>query len=293
MKIVIEIGTEEQKRLIKDELSIIEGICEMMDGQVPICGIWVTENFDITVNELQGTCDYVSKRGHQAVGKNIHIGGKTALVFSRELYTDWHDSQTRMQFMIHELYHAVNREIFPQIPKESPSAQEYLSNLYVLYDDYWANRKSFEMVNLVCPEKSLIYNELVKKCINGFSEFISNTHQQYNTLKVEIESFRHHRDLNIFIYNTRNIFDSISKATVYLFSYIHHFKEYHSIIDVIEKSQFGHKSIMSIGNIFKNNYDVGSTDVSEGLSHLMEYMEKFAIKLEDREGLMWFTVLDI
>ena len=133
MKIVIEIGTEAQKELIANELNVVKVFCENMPDPPSICEIWVPENFDQKVNELQGSNDYISNRGDNiAVAKNIYIGNETALVFSRELFTDIHDNQTRMQMILHEFYHTINRKVFPELPKGSPATHDYLQILYLI-----------------------------------------------------------------------------------------------------------------------------------------------------------------
>lgn len=293
MKLSIEIGSEIQRKQIASEFRIVEEICDDLGDKLPIYGIWVADNFDDTVNKLQGTRSYISKRGHQAVAKNIHIGDKTALVFSRDLYTNEHDILTRMQLIFHELYHAVNRYVFPEIKTDSPSMKLYLESFYILYDEYWVNRKSFEIVDSVWNEKSELYKKFINNNIIMFSEFINDTSDLYKQLKSEVYSFRKHGDISRFISGTREIFDSISKATIYIFAYIHHFTEFSYIFEKIENSHFWHSSAKLIGNFFKEKYEISDSNISDGINLIQAYFERFAIKLEDRHNHIFYSILDI
>lgn len=293
MKIVIEIGTEEQKELIANEFAIIKEICEAMPDPPPICGIWVPENFDSTVNKLQGTSNYISERGHIAVAKNVYVGKETALVFSRELFTDNHDNQTRMQIILHEFYHTINRKAFPELPKDSPSTYEYLLNLYVLFDEYWANRKSFEITEKIYPETSARYKNLTRSSVAGFLQSITNSKKDYDHIKLEIHKFRYHADVMRFMQNTRDNFDTIAKAIVYFFSYIHHFTNYSRSLKSLPATQFVTESALSLGDFFKQKYEKNEVDIYDGLIYLQNFMEKFGVRLEDKDGGLYCTVLDI
>lgn len=125
MKIVIEVGTEEQKKIIADELEVIQIYVETSPDPINVCGIWVPKDFDGKVNELQGTSNYVSDRGQLAVAKTITTSEGIHLVFSGVLFTELYDTHTRMSTYFHELIHAINKNRFPVIPSTSPSNKIY------------------------------------------------------------------------------------------------------------------------------------------------------------------------
>lgn len=293
MKIVIEIGTEEQKELIANEVGIVKEICEGMPDPPPICGIWVPENFDKTVNELQGTSNYISERGHIAVAKNVHVGDETALVFSGMLFTDDHDNHTRMQIILHEFYHTINREVFPELPKDSPATYEYLQNLYILFDEYWANRKSFEITEKIYPNLSARYKKLTRNSVTGFLRDITKSEKDFEHIKVEIQKFRYHGDVIRFMQSTHNNFDMIAKSLIYFFSYVHHYPNYLRLLKFLSKTKCVTDSALSLGVFFKQKYEQNEVDIFEGLIYLQTFMEKFGVRFEDKDGGLYCTVLDI
>lgn len=293
MKIVIEIGTEEQKELIANEIGIIKEICERLQDLLPICGIWVPADFDKTINELQGTSNYISERGHLAVAKNVQVGDETALVFSRKLFTDNHDNYTRMQIILHELYHIISGKVFPEPPKDSPATYAYLQNLYILFDEYWVNRMSFETTEKIYPNVSARYKKLTRSSVTGFLRDIIKSGNDYEHIKLEIHKFRYHGDSIRFIQNTRNNFDIIAKSLVYFFSYIHHYPNYSRLLKFLPTSKFVGKSELTLGDFFKQKYEQNEVDIFEGLVYFQNFMEKFGVRFEDKDGGLYCTVLDI
>lgn len=72
MEIEIEIGSDDQKKLIADELESLKIMTGYLDPSPPITHLIVPNDFDEKVNKIQGTGNYHSKRGgHLAVAKNI------------------------------------------------------------------------------------------------------------------------------------------------------------------------------------------------------------------------------
>ena len=293
MKNVIEIGNEKQKKQIVDELRIISKVCAGLPDPPPICGIWVPENFDSTVNKLQGTDDYCSERGHFAVAKNVSLGNETAFVFSKELFTEQHDNLTRMQIILHELCHAINKKTFPEIKKESSAEYEYSKNIYILFDEYWANRTSFEITEKFYPETSERYQNLVRTSVEGFLYDIINTKVAYTQIKKEIQLFRIHGDVIRYMRNISDNFDTIAKATTYFFSYIHHFTEYSKLLNRLPVEPFASESALNLGAFFKEKYENNETALFDGINYIQKFMEKFGMHFKDIAGGAYCTVLDI
>ena len=294
MKIVIEIGTEAQKELIANELNVVKVFCENMPDPPSICEIWVPENFDQKVNELQGSNDYISNRGDNiAVAKNIYIGNETALVFSRELFTDIHDNQTRMQMILHEFYHTINRKVFPELPKGSPATHDYLQILYLLFDEYWANRKSFEVTAEIYPNPSSRHKKLTHFSVISHLRGISNSEDDYEYIKIEIQKFRTHGDVTLFLQNTRDKFDMFSKSLIYFFSYIHHYRIYSRLLRFLSTVKLITESALSLGDYFKRKYEQNEVNIFGGLVFLQEFMENFGVRFEDREEGLSCNILDI
>jgi len=293
MKIIIEIGNEIQRQQIENELKLIPEVCKGMPDPPPICGIWVPEDFDATINELQETDNYRSERCQIAVAKNVYVGDETALVFSKELFTDLHDNHTRAQIILHEFSHTINRQIFPKLLKESPSNHEYAKNIYILFDEYWANRKSFEITDKIYPKTSERYQNLVRSSVEGFLGDILNADEEYLKIKKEIRSFRVHGDVIHFMYSIAEYYDTIAKAVTYFFSYIHHFTHYSHLVGNLPAKPFATESALDLGEFFKAKYENNDTALFDGLKYMEKFMCQFGLHFKDVNGDAYCTVLDI
>lgn len=293
MKIVLEIGTEKQRQLIADEFGIIGEICKDLSNPPPICGIWVPDNFAKTVNELQGTNNYIAERRHVAIAKNFYVGNEIALVFSRELYTDNHDNHTRMQIILHEFCHAINKIAFPSPPNDSLANLEYLQNLYILFDEYWANRWSFELTERIYPSISERYKRLTRCSVVGFLRDIVQSENDYQYIKMEIRKFRFHNNVDLFLENTRENFDIIAKSLVYFFSLVHHNPKYSRVLKFLSSSRFVGESALALVEFFREKYEQRQVEISEGLVYLQNFMERFGVRFEDRGSRFYCTIIDI
>jgi len=116
VEIVVEVGTEQLRELIHEEILIIKSMFNALTPPPAITKVVVAANFDETVNSLKNTNDYKSERGNLAIAKNVPQENGVALVFSPLLYTDEFDNQKRFQIYTHEIFHVISRTLFPQIP---------------------------------------------------------------------------------------------------------------------------------------------------------------------------------
>jgi len=100
MRYQIEVGTEEQKKDIENELSLIPHIFKEMNIECPIYRIIVPVNFDKTVNIVSGTTSYSSGREEQmAIAKVINDNEGVTIVFSKILYTLGYDHQVGRSYI--------------------------------------------------------------------------------------------------------------------------------------------------------------------------------------------------
>jgi len=128
LDINIEIGTPEQQELIRQEMELFKKVVEQTDPPLYISKVIVPIDFDAKVNKLQGTTTYESVRGVMAVAKIVNLGDSIAVVISPHLYTENHDSQTRLFIYTHEIFHVANKRKFPTISVSSDSLKFYLNN---------------------------------------------------------------------------------------------------------------------------------------------------------------------
>src|SRR5947207_2838236 len=106
VEIIVEIGTDEQKKLITTELEAVTTAVKNYPD-LRLYKIIIPSDFDATVNKLQDTTNFSSLRGHLTIGKNIKYKDGTAIVFSPFIYTDAHDSNSRCFLYMHEIMHVI------------------------------------------------------------------------------------------------------------------------------------------------------------------------------------------
>jgi hypothetical protein len=144
---IIEIGTEEQKNLIREELFSIEQIIDKIDLDLNINRLIVASNFEEKINNLLGIKSYKAiRRSQAAYARTLFLEDGISLVFSSELYTIEFDYYVRLSFYLHEFFHAFNKIRFPQLVFLQKSEYYYLAIMNALFDEYYSIRKSFEIL---------------------------------------------------------------------------------------------------------------------------------------------------
>src|SRR3990172_5147346 len=172
MEIIIEIGTNEQRLLIAQELEVAKLVAEKFDPPIQLNQIIVTSDFQAKINSLEEIDTYESVRGLgsvsiNAVGRIAKLKSGFALVLSPNLYTESHDSQTRIFIILHELHHLLNKRDFPKIPDEPYVISLYYHNIYYLYDEYTSDRFAFMMVDKIFPSKSSHWDNFITTDAQG------------------------------------------------------------------------------------------------------------------------------
>ncbi|MFA5373576.1 MAG: hypothetical protein WC354_05270 [Candidatus Omnitrophota bacterium] len=294
MEIIVEIGTEEQKKQIKQELEIIQTVSNQISIPTSIAFIIVPDDFDKKVNELQNTSNYKSIRKTQhAHAKTISTSNGIILVFSKLLFTAKHDNFTRLQFYMHEFMHVVNKGRLPILKEEPTSKYPYLSNLYILFDEYSANRKSLEIIDSVFPQTSIRYRLSNITHLKWFIKPLINDSEHYDIIRIEIEKFRTHGKIEQFLENTKPHFDEVSKAIIYSYSFIDHSSKFQRFQPFLAKSKFINNKTINLINFYRSQFDKGESDLSEGINLMTEFIENFGIRLEDCHQGLYCHVIDI
>lgn len=295
MEIIVEIGTEEQRRLIESELRTIEIMAGHFDPPPPIKCVIVPNDFDEKVNEIQGTNHYQSYRGgHVAVAKNVITNDGVYLVFSKLLYADEHDNITRFQFYVHEFVHAYNKLRFPSLETESPSRYVYLSNLYTLFDEYDANRKSFEITESLFPKVSHRYKLNNRRYLKSFVKSLVEDSKYFRKISNEILKFRLcHSDVDRFLKDIDPCFDEISKSIIYTYSYTDHCLKLKKLESFIMKSKFINAKTISLIDFYRKRFELGDSNLIDGYELIKGFMENFGMRFEDTPQGLYCHVLNI
>lgn len=297
MDIIIEIGTEEQKELISKELSIIKKISRDFNPPPPITQIIVPEDFERKVNDILGVEHYKSQRGgHLVIAKNVPTEDGIILLFSKEskeLYTELHDNQTRLQTYIHEFIHAFNKLRFPKISENPTAANIYFGIIYTLFDEYDANRKSFKITEKVYPQLSHRYKSIHALCLKRFVKIICDDSLHLKKLRKEIVKFKSHNNVDLFLERTKDLVDEVSKSIIYIYSYLDCNYKLKKNKALLEKSYFINDKTIALIDFFRLKYEKEDNNLFDGRKIIEDFMTNFGFRFEDTPKGIYFHILNI
>lgn len=173
MEFIIEIGDENQKQLIEQELKYVEVISETCSPDLNLRQLIVTSNFEAKINEVDGVETYKAERGINpgdvlVAAKIVKGDDCFAIILSPHLFTDSYDIQTRCFMVLHELSYIVNRLLFPPIPNDSMISCQYLYHLYGMYDEYTSDRFAYNLVDDSFLSKSSHWNSYLTSSASSF-----------------------------------------------------------------------------------------------------------------------------
>ena len=291
MEITIEIGTPEDQEKIHQELMLFFSESLISDYIINISQVIVPADFDVEINKLQGTTDYVSNRGVIAMARNVNLGDSNAIVLSPYLYTAYHDVQTRLYIYLHEIKHIFNEKSFPQILDNSGSRKIYFENLYTLFDEYTADRWALEVLESIIPTKTARWNEFIRNFASGFSSLI-NDNQHYEKIKTEIELFRQHSDIILFEKNIQQDFHNVAISITHAIAIVDHDPHIMPLDDLMQ-SRFVNEKTLSLMRFLKTKYQEQIYDLQDGLDIIIDFMTNFGMKFEDIPEGIYCHVLDI
>jgi len=285
IEIKVEIGTEEQKILIESELRKVFSVASSLDPPVEIEKIVVPISFDDVVNELEGQGSYTSSReiGKSIVtaqAKVIESEGANFLVISTNLFTDLHDEQTRLSTYIHELSHLINRKRFKKPDVLSRSDKIYFDNLFIFVDEYFSDRKSYELVNGMFPRVSELLKKSFKSKADGY-EFLLHDTSHKDEIHRRSKELYHHRDVLKFLHEIQPIFDALFINISHAFALDHSLPEL-DIYKRIETSPFINETTLALVDFTKKKYDHKEFDFTDGIHLVRIAMKNFGFEFTDR-----------
>lgn len=295
MEIRVEIGNPEQRRLIARELSSLEGICNEFDPPLELAEIVVPSDFDKVVNKLQRTNSYKSSRStHMAVAKILPMNGQYCLVISPALFTAAHDSQSRAFFYFHEIAHLYSNRSFAQQIDSTEIPAPHSTNMSILFDEYFADRKSFETIDALFSEKTPNYLKLINDILDGHLYTLTHDSDFHDSIKREIASFRSHGDINRFLQPVGQIFDEVSKAMIHAYACLDHFPSFAERRAELHSSKFINERTLALVDFIRSRYIQSSTDLMDGIPLIAGFLANFGMKFEFLpSGYLWCHVLDI
>lgn len=298
MEIIIEIGSKEEQVVIKQELDIItNAFPDDFFKTTQLQKIIIPFDFQAEINKLENIDTYKAVRNYggntaNVLGKIVKVENGFVIVLSPFLYTQSQDTQTRMQTIFHELFHAVNRRDFPKVLNVSYVSGIYYEKLYNLYDEYSCDRFASKMINALFPTKSELWEKNISTDIQGFVEVITNQ-SYYENLKKEIKSFRLHEDTNRFLERTRKQIDEMTVTLIHIFSLAHSYPDRVSQ-DALLKSPFVNKKTFALMDYLKEKESKAEKRLDDGLDLMIDFFENFAIRYEYVDSKRYYCrILDI
>jgi len=295
MEIIVEIGTEEQKELICKELSFIENISKKLETLPPITQIIVPKDFDNKVNNILGIDNYESERcGHSVIAKVLPTNDGIYVLFSKELYSDLFDEQVRCQIFLHEFIHTLNKLRFPNISKDSKADKFYFERLYILFDEYKANRKSLKITEKIFPKLSQKYKRYVALDLKSLIKTICDDSSYLQKLREEISKFRLHiYNLNEFLKCIEDIFDEAPIFIIKIYTYLDNNTKLDKLNIKLEKSNLINHKTISLIDYFRLKYEKGEYNLFDGREIIEDFMTNFGVRFEDAPQGLYCHVLDI
>lgn len=292
MEIIVEVGTEEQKEAIRSEIAMVYGSLDKHKLSTLLHQVIVPTDFEKTIRELSGDESYKAFRGQVAIAKNVNVSQGVSIVFSPWIYNEKYDLQIRVIWYIHELFHALNKNRFPPINTDSISRKTYLGNLYLLFDEYYANRKSFEIMEKVAKPKTL----LLKRFINiVFSSHVKSLveNNYFTMISDHIIYFGFHGNVNLFLDQVNPCFDEASKDIVYAYSFLDHFPRLTRVEPLIKKSKMVNKKTMALIDFFRHKYQQDDFNLEDGIEIMENYMTNFGMRFKDTPEGVYCEVLNL
>jgi hypothetical protein len=296
LELIIESYSQEQYEIIKsDLLSIIDNIDRKIGFPANLKKILLVVDFDATVNKLQNSDSYTSFRNQQAVGKTVTIEDGSAIVISYIMYSDIFDQCDRYLLIIHELIHVFNKNRFIFLDTKSPSMNMHIENLYCLFDEYYANRKAYEFIDIIFDQKTKLFNKHIAKSFSGHIELLINNHY-YDSINAEIASYRITFDRETLLDNIIQYFDEASKDIVYAYALLDHYSRLKRVEPVLKKSKIINDKTTKLIEYFRLMYltDDLNNDINlkDGLPLIKRYMTNFGFVTMDVPGGIYHYFLD-
>jgi hypothetical protein len=292
MDIIIEIGTQEQKLIIEEELRLITNAFETKIGYSPLSKILVPSDFDAAINQILASSTYKSVReNHIALAKTLKTQYGIVIVLSSTIYG--FENLIRINTIIHELFHCYNPNFHKEFDYSNPSEYRYKFNLYHLFDEYQAVRGSYTTICQMFQPMPFYY---LRNTITTFLSHINSIVDKsiyYNKMKDEIIKFRFTADINNFLQNIDPIFKQVIMDIIYIYAIYDctvYFRKYDNII---KSSPFINNNSDGLINFYRDKYNKRNYDLDDGYDLMVEMTKNFGMEFWEVEGGEYCKVLNI
>lgn len=302
MEIVVsqDIGSKDVIDKINAELLSIKEILKVGNAEHVVCQIIVPYDFDETIRSILGDRNYFSDRGGQiCFAKTIITRNGAIIVINKRLYgLVGMDGAYRYSICLHELFHAIHADRLKNNDNElyeelffrselnescySTLAYQNLYNLHVLFGEYFANRASLELLDVLFPDKNVVYyrqfNHGIKSYIDGL---IKNNWK--NAIVEAFSVWNKDHDTNRYLSSVLPIYEEVSKYFIHLLSCADHSGK-SKVVDLIYDSFIDKKSVVDLVDLMRNMYSSNSNNYDDGLLIMEAFFDNFGLFFV--EGIM-------
>jgi hypothetical protein len=297
MELVVEVGTNEQKELIRGELEPLLALIEKGVPELESARVIVPADFDEAVHRLEGRTAYRSARpiGEQqvlALAKALYDLDPPTILLSAYLYNEAFDTKVRAFVLVHEAIHMVKSKEFRKEPKEDKAGPIYLHSLGVFVDEYYADRGAYEVIESISHTESSYWQQYLANSRDSFIDILADSTIKQK-LREAITKFR------LFMTDVPKFMDEIKPVADSVFISLAHtcalFDQYppESRWDALRDSPFFTEAFRELLEFVRDCYKRRSDDLSGGVELIARYMECFGFRLEDTEESLYCHVLDI
>lgn len=291
-EIVIEVGTEQQKKLISQE---IENFLIVIDEFI---GTWfdaviIPSDFDQSIRKLTNDTEYTAFRGEVTVqAKFIQSKHGNTIVFNPIIFSDIYDKQVRYHLYLHETGHFIFSLNKKDITDLSLANKIYFENILTFYDEFRTERFSWLVCQNTFKEKSLYYLNFVNLCIDGHWQILNSTEEKLKQIKDILLDFRFHQSGDRFLKEMRPLLKPIMLSFFY-------FLAVRTVIPKqVKKSigdfpfPFNQPPSIEIAKLCLKTYP-NPLDYENALEKSKSFYNQFGFKLEDHEsGFLFVRIID-
>lgn len=300
MKIRVEIGSSEQQKFIIDELGMLAEASQHFPLAFRIEELIVPNDFDATVNEIAETDTYRSIPGMEPLAKTIgKTDSKQYMLFHPRLFTGQFDTHIRYSIYWQEFSLLVNRGRFPVLTRHKlDKYANYFVNLYQLYDQYDAARKSYEFRDALIAQVlneplSAMAKQDLEHSLTGQLNILRNKAEYYDWITFQIKEYRTHKNMQQFLDAVKGKISQLSFATVLAYATMDHYEELREKESLIADSPMLNTRTRDFLEYLRSKYQENSADLRDGLELMEEFWANFGIRFVDGEKSLQCEVVDI
>lgn len=283
MNLIIEAEVEEERDVILREVSLFKEMLARLGVETTIEQVIIPVDIEDAARRIQGDTSSKIRREHQEVAARVVNSANGVTMLFNPLLFFRGATQIRWLTYLHEMLHVFTKTVFPPIETDSPSVRWYLMNLYILYDEYYANRKSLEMAETLFTQKSDVYKRHLRGYL-GHYRALRDEGIYYLPLKQEICLYRQHSDIRLFLSRIQPIWDQGAKAIVYSYAFADYMARSKRLEGVLSCSKFVNSRTVALIDFFRLEYGGAAFDLFPGLQKMKEFALNFGMRWEDMEN---------